>query len=406
MEFNEKELLDFGLRNDIMDIIGATLKQQIEEMERQEILAQHPYNITKAANYYSTYFPSIDGKRQYRRRRTRKEIEDLIVEYYKDKMQEIYLKDVFYEWINQKLEYNEIQRASYDRYINDYKRFFETKPNVLSVKRFKNINEDDLEAFIKVSIRDFNLSRKSYAGLRTLLYGIFRYGKKKKYTTISISQFMKDLDLPRNMFQKKVIEREKEVFMEDELPVIIKYLKEHPDIYNLGILLVFETGMRVGELAALSPNDIGDCEIKIRRTEVKYRDKSGRWLVTVKDHPKTSAGCRNLIIPPKAIKTVQSAMKLNPNGSYLFEHNGKRIRGNTFNKRLSSICKKLDIPHRTMHKIRKTYGTMLIDSEQMSDAFVAAQMGHTDISCTRRYYYFSNKSIEKNKKQIEQVISF
>ena len=133
-------------------------------------------------------------------------------------MQEIYLKDVFYEWINQKLEYNEIQRASYDRYINDYKRFFETKPNVLSVKRFKNINEDDLEAFIKVSIRDFNLSRKSYAGLRTLLYGIFRYGKKKKYTTISISQFMKDLDLPRNMFQKKVVEREKEVFMEDELP--------------------------------------------------------------------------------------------------------------------------------------------------------------------------------------------
>lgn len=188
--------------------------------------------------------------------------------------------------------------------------------------------------------------------------------------------------------------------------MIIKYLKEHPDIYNLGILLVFETGMRVGELAALSPDDIGNCEIKIRRTEVKYRDESGHWLVTVKDHPKTSAGCRNLIIPPKAIKTVQAAMKLNPNGSYLFEHNGKRIRGNTFNKRLSSICKKLDIPHRTMHKIRKTYGTMLIDSEQMSDAFVAAQMGHTDISCTRRYYYFSNKSIEKNKKQIEQVISF
>lgn len=90
MEFNEKELLDFAIKNDIIDI-GATLKQ-IEEMERQEILAQHPYNITKAANYYSTYFPSIDGKRQYRRRRTRKEIEDLIVEYYKDKMQEIYLK--------------------------------------------------------------------------------------------------------------------------------------------------------------------------------------------------------------------------------------------------------------------------------------------------------------------------
>ena len=107
---------------------------------------------------------------------------------------------------------------------------------------------------------------------------------------------MKDLELPRNMFKPKVIEREKEVFMEDETCLVVKYLRENPDIYNLGILLVFETGMRVGELAALSPYDIGDCVIKIRRTEVKYRDENGKWVATVKEHPKTSAGCRDLII--------------------------------------------------------------------------------------------------------------
>ena len=394
MEYNEKELLDFAIKNDMIDV-GATLKQ-IEEMERKEILAQHPYSITEKPDHYATYLPGEDGKRKYRVRHTRKEIEDLIVAYYKEKMQEVYLKDVFYEWINKKLEYNEIQRASYDRYINDYKRFFENQPNVLSAKRFKNITEDDIEAFVKVTIRDFQLSRKTYAGLRTLLYGIFRYGKKKKYTTISISEFMKDLELPRNMFKPRIVDREKEVFMEDEIPVIIKYLKENPDIYNLGILLVFETGMRVGELAALLPNDIGDCEIKIRRTEVKYRTENGKWIATVKEHPKTSAGCRDLIISSSALKTAQAAMKLNPNGTYLFEHNGKRIRGNTFNKRLSTICEKLDIPHRTMHKIRKTYGTILLDSDQMTDAFVASQMGHSDVACTRRYYYFSNKSIEMN----------
>ena len=276
MEYNEKELLDFAIKNDMIDV-GATLKQ-IEEMERKEILAQHPYSITEKPDHYATYLPGEDGKRKYRVRHTRKEIEDLIVAYYKEKMQEVYLKDVFYEWINKKLEYNEIQRASYDRYINDYKRFFENQPNVLSAKRFKNITEDDIEAFVKATIRDFQLSRKTYAGLRTLLYGIFRYGKKKKYTTISISEFMKDLELPRNMFKPRIVDREKEVFMEDEIPVIIKYLKENPDIYNLGILLVFETGMRVGELAALLPNDIGDCEIKIRRTEVKYRTENGKWI--------------------------------------------------------------------------------------------------------------------------------
>ena len=281
MEFNEKELLDFVLKNDIINV-EATL-EKMELMERRDILALHPYKITERPDYYATYITGTDGKRKYRIRHTRKEIEDLIISCYKDKIQEIYLKDVFLEWVNKKLEYNEIQRTSYDRYINDYKRFFEDQPNVLSKKRFKNITEDDIEAFIKVSIRDLKLSRKSYAGLRTLLYGIFRYGKRKKLTNISISEFMKDLELPRNMFKPKVIEREKEVFMEDETCLVVKYLRENPDIYNLGILLVFETGMRVGELAALSPYDIGDCVIKIRRTEVKYRDENGKWVATDAD---------------------------------------------------------------------------------------------------------------------------
>ena len=93
MDINEKEILDFLLKNGMMSI-GATLEQLEYEMERKKILAQHPYKITKNNNYFATYFPSINGKRQYRRRRTKKELEDLIVEYYKEKMQEIYLKDV------------------------------------------------------------------------------------------------------------------------------------------------------------------------------------------------------------------------------------------------------------------------------------------------------------------------
>ena len=125
MEFNEKELLDFVLKNDIINV-EATL-EKMELMERREILALHPYKITERPDYYATYITGTDGKRKYRIRHTRKEIEDLIISCYKDKIQEIYLKDVFLEWVNKKLEYNEIQRTSYDRYINDYKRFLQAK---------------------------------------------------------------------------------------------------------------------------------------------------------------------------------------------------------------------------------------------------------------------------------------
>ena len=84
---------------------------------------------------------------------------------------------------------------------------------------------------------------------------------------------------------------------------------------------------------------------------------------------------------------------------------GKRIRENTFNKRLSRVCEELRIEHRTSHKIRKTYGTTLLDCG-VNESTVSEQLGHTDISTTRKYYYFSNKNTETKLKQINNAVNF
>ncbi len=42
-----------------------------------------------------------------------------------------------------------------------------------------------------------------------------------------------------------------EVFDEDETLRVISYLRKNADIWNLGLLLQFQTGMRIGEIAAL-----------------------------------------------------------------------------------------------------------------------------------------------------------
>ena len=381
----------------------------IEDMERKEYLAQHPYTISKRTEgdkgVYSTYLPTPDGKRLYRRRNTRKELEDVIVAHYKAQQEVIYIDNVFWEWIDRKLEFGEIQKASYDRYCTDFNRFFTARQHNLSDKKFRNITGDDLELFIKRAIKDLSLTRKAYTGLRTLIRGIFKYGKKHNYTSLSITEFFGDLELPRNLFRRKPIDKEKEVFMENEIPLVTGYLRSHPDIYNLGILLTFETGLRVGELSTLKPSDISNRVIKVRRTEDKYRGENGKWVVTVKEHPKTDAGNRDLIIPPAASDIIQQILELNPGGTYLFENHGKRIRGNTFNKRLSAVCDTLGIQHRTMHKIRKTYGTALIDGN-VDERFITEQMGHSDITTTKKLYYFSNKTTKQKEMQIEKAISF
>ena len=198
-KISDIEILNYALEKGMIN--KDTVLNDIEAMERKEILNKHPYKIT-ITNYkngkhvFATYLPMEDGTRLFRRRNSQKELEDVIIAFYREQQERIYLADVFEEWINQKLEYGEIQKTSYDRYRNDFKRFFKTDDTIMK-KQFKHITTEDLEAFIKSSIHNLSLTRKCYGGLRTLLRGIFKYGKKKHYTTISITEFFGDLELPK-----------------------------------------------------------------------------------------------------------------------------------------------------------------------------------------------------------------
>ena len=399
---DKKEILQYVVDSGIINL--ESIKNVVDDMTKKEILAQHKYAIVQGSDgRWSTRVPLDEGTSAVRHRKTREELEAYLVNYYKELKKSIYIKDVFWKWMNEKLDYGEIKKQSYDKYCAEFKRFF-TKDSFICIKKMKNITEEDLERFIKTTIRDMELTRKAYSGLVTLLNGIFKYGKKMGCTTISISTFIKDLYLPKNIFKKNFKDKKTEVFMEDEIPVIIGYLEENPDIWNLALLLQFETGARIGEISTLKKEDIKKHSILIRRTEVKIKIDDV-WKMVVSELPKTDAGYREIILPPSAQWTISKILELNPNGDFLFMDKGKRIRENTYNKRLNRICEKLNIPHRTTHKIRKTYGTTLLDSD-VNDSFVAEQMGHTDVSTTRKLYYYSNKSYKTKLNQISGAISF
>ena len=61
-----------------------------------------------------------------------------------------------------------------------------------------------------------------------------------------------------------------QVFSEDELPIIIDWLKNHPSVENLGIVLTFQTGMREGELSAIKFSDYCGNKLHVHCQEIKY----------------------------------------------------------------------------------------------------------------------------------------
>ena len=385
----------------------STIQEKMLMNERKKYLEKHPYKIWegKDGKWY-TYLPCEENGRKLKRLANKKAIEDSIVSYYKELETDPTVEMIFNEWIDNKLNYNEIKKQTYDRYKVDFERYFTNNKFVKDFhkRKIKSITEDDLECFIKTSIAKMELTQKAYSGMRIIIIGIFK--QAKKYTGISISSFFKDLDLSQRAFKKRIVRKENEVYQEAEAEKLTMYLKtQTDDMRCLGLLLLFQTGLRIGELCGLKVSDIGEKFIHVQRTEIKYKNENGKWESAIQNFTKSEAGDRCIIINKNAMETLDRVLKIRGNGEYLFCEGGKRIRSNGFRRKLMRCCQQLEIEYKSNHKIRKTYGTMLIDGG-VDDSIVAEQMGHTDISTTRKYYYFSNKSEEKKREQIIKAMCY
>lgn len=399
--YSETEYLQYAVASGMIDL--ATVQAQMEMAERQKYLEGHKIYADKNGKWYTRL--EIDGKIKLVKRPTKEAIEKEIIEYEKNLADDPIVQEVFTKFINSKLRFKDISKATYDRYIRDYDRYF--KGERIEKIKFKMLTEDDLELFIRETIADKNLTAKAYSNLKTIIRGMLIYAKGK-YTNISASAFFSDLQFSKNTFERRIVSKEKEVFLEDEIPKVMSYLNDAGKITHMGILLAFQTGLRVGELATIEKADIildnNSMFIHIQRTETKYKEGK-EWVTGVKEYPKSSAGDRYVFCTEKAQETVERILKMNPDGKYLFEKDGKRIYESAFANTITWMCQKLNIPMRSMHKIRKTYGTTLIDGG-VDEAIIVEQMGHSDIHCTKQYYYFSNKNRDKKREQLSNAINF
>ena len=369
--------------------------------KREEILQKHPCQIWQGATngMWYTYIPLQNGKRRLIKKKNRKQVEDVIIDFYKD---EPTVSEVFDKWLNEKKQFGEIQSATCDRYAADYRRYF--NDSKLKDRKIKTVTESEIEDHIKNQILNNNLTSKAYGGLRTIIIGIWGYAYKHKYTDVAIKTFFNELQLSTKMF--KVIPKysKDEVFFDEEVDVLTEHLLSHnPNVISYGIILAMRTGLRVGEMCSLTWDDVGDHCIKVCKTETRYRISDSEYTREVKDNAKTEAGNRIVLIDDEAVEIFKRIRELNPRGDYVFEINGKRCRGQSFTRKLERTCDTLGLNPRSMHKCRKTYITTLINAN-VPESLIIDQVGHTDIKTSKQFYLYNNKTRNEALKTLSDAI--
>ena len=395
------DILQFIINNGKIDI--GDVQDSMEAMKREELLKKHPYKTWqgKDGKWY-TYLPDEKKGRVQRERNSQKEIESLIITYWKTQEENPTIAEVFEEWNDRRLELKKISNATHLR----NRQIFDRHYGEFGRRRIKSVSMERIEDFLEGQVSEKELTAKAFSNLKTITRGWLKRAKKRKLVSFNVEELFQDLDTSETDFRKVIKEDYEEVFSEDEMPVMIDYLKENLDAKNIGILLMFATGIRVGELVALKHDVFDGNTFKVRRTETRYMGEDGRYVYAVKEFPKSEAGVRTVVIPDDYTWLCSKIRTLNPFGEYVFtDKDGNRMTTNCIRRRQERNCRKLGIYRKSPHKIRKTYGTILLD-HNVDNRLIMEQMGHTDIACTENHYHRNRRSIDAKSQIISSIPEF
>ena len=399
----ENEMLKYALENGIINI--DTIQTKIEMNERLKFLEKHEAKIWQSTDgKWYTYLPDMKNERRLIKRNSEKALKDAIIDFYKETEEEPTIEAIFHQWIDEKLEYGEIQKQTYDRYIVDFHKFFEETG--FAEKKIRYIDDITLEHFCKSQIRDKELTSKGWANLRLLIRAIFKFARKRGYTKTDIVNFMSYLELSKTMFRHTKKKSSDNVFNENEMKQIVEYCISKPTLSNMAVLFAAYTGMRVGEIVALKWEDVQKDIIYVHRTQVSYKDDNGHYIHTVKNNAKTEAGNREVVIIPQLREVLRRLRVINPFTEYVFQiDDDKTVLKNTICKNLHIICDNLNIKRRGVHTLRKTFITNMINAN-VEETIILEQVGHTMLETSKAFYYYNDKMTNYMSDKIQKAISY
>ena len=221
--------MKYALENGIIDL--AHIQEQIEMIKRKELLEKHPYKIWQGKNgKWYTYIPDDVRGRIQKERKTKNEIEECVITYWNQKLENPTIREVFNEWNDRKLMLEKISPATHLRNTQIFDRHFKD----FCGNKIKSVSPDTIQDFLEEQIAKYQLTAKAFSNLKGITKGFLKRAKKRKLIDFNVEELFTELDVSDNDFKKVIKEDYEEVFSEEESPIIIDYLRKalEVDVYT------------------------------------------------------------------------------------------------------------------------------------------------------------------------------
>ena len=413
-KISSDDLLKFAEMTGMIDTDDVL--EQMNKKRKKEILENHPYDIYQGAGKDTRWRTHVTDptKKEGRRLLCRKKKEDLLEDIYAHyenlehqeeiRTDQITLEDLYPQWI----EYKRLHTTAstyISRIDSDWRTYY--LGTEIAKKPLRKLTKLDLDKWAHTMIQTYDMTRKKYINVQVIMRQALDYA-----VDLGIIDFnpMTQVKVDRKMYRREKKKPDKtQVYTADEIKAITDlawkdFQAETKDyrLSPLALIFQYQTGVRVGELVVLRYEDIEKPNyIHVQRM---YRRDSHEIV----EHTKSDDGDRQVYLTKYAREIIEVAREYqrthgHDSEGFIFALDGQIIPQRCINSLLMKYCKILDIPYRSSHKNRKSYGSALLNSG-VSINTARQMLGHADEETTLKYYCYDQTMDADKEQQFEKAL--
>ncbi len=269
--------------------------------------------------------------------------------------------------------------------------------------KLKDLNSVMLEQYLYKKWKEGRLDGKGSLApstvrlLACILQSILRFAKQIGYIDTTYGTISKP----------KLILNEMELFTSEEQKCLEEYIFCKQDLGAYGIYICLYTGLRLGEICALTWGDIylENRYLKVRRTLQRIqvadpsKDPYGAKTKILIDIPKSKSSLRDIPLTLSMQRLLYTIRLSNPACYVLTGEAEHYMDPRTYQKRFHRYLKECGLKSRNFHTLRHQFASNCIaigvDVKSLSEI-----LGHSNVNITLNRYVHSNmelKRIQLNK---------
>lgn len=268
------------------------------------------------------------------------------------------------------LKYNDIINKHINPILGEYE-LDDLKGNILQEFVLYKLNNGNL-------ITNEKLADNSVIAIVSLLKQALR---QALFLGISNAEYTAHIKIPMAK------EKEITVFNRLEQQKLESYCLNSKPNY-IGIIICLYTGIRLGELLALTWNDIDfdNKLLKVNKT-VYTITKNGKNEAYI-DKPKTKQSNRIIPLPKQIINLLKRKKKESISNYIISTKNGGIVQNRSYQKTFKSVLNRCKITYKNFHSLRHTFATRALELG-MDVKTLSEILGHKNSSITLNRYSHS-----------------